>query len=64
MNKLNLKSANKINLCDWKELDTCTCGGPVFKYHMSSKNIYIVKCGYSKETLEIDQKSKKSMDKI
>ena len=55
----SLRSAGKISFEDWKDTDSCPCGGPVLKYHYSSKNMYVVKCGYVKETFEIDTKVNK-----
>jgi hypothetical protein len=61
MSKINLKTGYKIDFDDWKEIDSCECGGPIFKIHNSSKNIYIAKCGHTKDTLEIEPKSKRKV---
>jgi predicted nucleic-acid-binding Zn-ribbon protein len=61
MSKVNLRSAIKISFDDWISTDICECGGPVFKYNDVSKNNYIAKCGYTKETLETDPKTKKKL---
>ena len=39
----------------YDNIEECNCGGPVFKYHDVSKNIFIVKCGYHKKILDIDK---------
>jgi len=49
---------NSFNLTkkEFIELDECKCGGPVFKFTNTSKNICVVKCGYI--THEYDTKKK------
>jgi hypothetical protein len=61
MSKINIRLATKISFDDWVSIDGCQCGGPIFKYHDTSKNIYIAKCGNTKEILEIDPKSKRKV---
>uniref|UniRef100_A0A6C0I9Z1 Uncharacterized protein n=1 Tax=viral metagenome TaxID=1070528 RepID=A0A6C0I9Z1_9ZZZZ len=51
--------ATSITFEDWKDLDICECGGPLFKYHDCSKNAFIAKCGHLKEYQIIDPVTKK-----
>ena len=41
---------------EWIRLKTCKCGGPVFKYSDSSKNIKVAKCGYITHDYDIKKK--------
>lgn len=43
----------------YDSIDQCECGGPVFKFHDTSKNVFIAKCGYFSKIMEIDKKTKK-----
>ena len=45
----------------YDNIEECNCGGPVFKYHDVSKNIFIVKCGYHKKILDIDKLTKRKV---
>jgi hypothetical protein len=49
----------KISLEDWRNLENCKCGGPLFKFQNTSKNVFVVKCGYVKENFEIEPITKK-----
>ncbi len=40
-------------------IEDCECGGPVFKYHDTTKNVFVAKCGYFSKVMEIDKKTKK-----
>jgi len=53
-----LSILNSFNLThkEFIEIDECKCGGPVFKFINTSKNISIIKCGYI--THEYDTKKK------
>jgi hypothetical protein len=55
LKKINNKydGVDEISLQDWTEYDECDCGGPLFKYHDVTSNVFVVKCGYVKETLDI-----------
>ena len=53
----SFKSVPTITFKDWEQTNTCICGGPVFKYFYTGKNIFIIKCGYVKETFEIESKT-------
>jgi hypothetical protein len=55
----SFKSVPTITFKEWNETCTCKCGGPIFKYFHTGKNIYIIKCGYVKETFEIESKTTK-----
>jgi hypothetical protein len=61
--KLNnrYKGATEITQQEWIELDECECGGPLFKFHDVATNIFVVKCGHVKETLEFETKTKKKL---
>jgi len=52
---------NFITFDQYKSIHECKCGGPVFKYHNSSKNTYHVKCGYFKKVLEISKETSKKV---
>jgi hypothetical protein len=41
---------------EWITIKTCKCGGPVFKYSDSSKNIKVAKCGYTTKEYDIKKK--------
>ena len=41
---------------DYLLIDECICGGPVFKFINSSKNICVVKCGYITHDYDIKKK--------
>jgi hypothetical protein len=56
---LNYAKLPKISFEDWRYTDKCECGGPVFKYQDGQHNVWVVKCGHLKETLEIEPKTKK-----
>ena len=45
----------------YDEIEQCECGGPVFKYHDVSKNIFVAKCGYFKKILDIEKQTKKKL---
>lgn len=52
------KKASQLEDFDsWRYCEECECGGPVFKYTDTKKNIYIVRCGHNKETYEMKQKT-------
>jgi len=42
---------------DFFNIDECDCGKPVFRYHNTSKNMFMLKCSYVNE--EFDLKTKK-----
>jgi len=42
---------------DFFSIEDCNCGKPVFRYHNTSKNMFVMKCGYSEQ--EYDIKTKK-----
>ena len=44
---------------EYIEIDECKCGGPVFKYYDSTKNIKVIKCGYIKHKIEINKHTKR-----
>lgn len=47
------ENIEEISLEEWLEYDECKCGGPLFKYHDTTCNVYVVKCGHVKESLDI-----------
>ena len=47
----------EISLDDYNDYSECECGGPLFKYHDSTRNVFVVKCGYVKETLDMKTKT-------
>jgi hypothetical protein len=51
---------NIITHDEYKSINECKCGGPVFKYHNSSKNTFHINCGYTKKVLEISKTFKKT----
>ena len=53
---MKVKNIPDIDHETWSYTDTCECGGPVFKYHNTSKNIYSISCGVPKETYDIKSK--------
>jgi len=61
--KLNnrYKGLPEISQQEWLEIDECECGGPLFKFHDISTNIFVVKCGHVKETLELETRTKKKL---
>jgi hypothetical protein len=56
-----LKKMSFITFEQYKSINECKCGGPVFKYHNSSKNTYHVKCGYFKKVLETCKETSKKV---
>jgi hypothetical protein len=61
--KLNnrYKDIQEITQKEWVDLDECECGGPLFKFHDTSVNVFVVKCGHVKETLEFETRTKKKL---
>jgi hypothetical protein len=55
MSKSSIKFITKNQ---YNQINECKCGGPVFKYHDSSKNKFVVKCGYFKKVCEVDKITK------
>ena len=49
---------SEIGILDWKEIENCQCKGPIFKYQDITSNVFVIKCGYIKEKLEIESKTK------
>ena len=47
-----------ISKQEYDQIDECKCGGPVFKFHNTSNNSFIAKCGYFKKIIEINKESK------
>jgi len=47
----------EISLDDYNDYSECDCGGPLFKYHDSTRNVFVVKCGYVKENLDMKTKT-------
>ena len=47
----------EISLDDYNDYSECECGGPLFKYHDSTRNVFVVKCGYVKENLDMKTKT-------
>ena len=45
----------------YHSFDQCKCGGPIFKYHDTTKNIFVGKCGYFSKVLDIEKETKKKM---
>ena len=45
----------------YDSIEECKCGGPVFKYHDTSKNVFIAKCGYFKKIIDIEKETKKKI---
>jgi hypothetical protein len=46
---------------EYREIEECRCGGPVFKVHNTSKNEFVAKCGYFKKIIEIDRETKRKV---
>jgi hypothetical protein len=44
---------------NYDSIDECNCGGPVFKFHNTSKNVFVAHCGLFKRIIEFDKKTKK-----
>jgi hypothetical protein len=44
---------------EYDSIDECNCGGPIFKYHDTSRNKYIIKCGYFKKVIDFDKQTKR-----
>jgi cobalamin biosynthesis protein CobT len=73
MNKINIsnsiikklnnryKGIQEITQKEWVDLEECECGGPLFKFHDTSVNVFVVKCGHVKETLEFETRTKKKL---
>ena len=51
------KSATMITNDEYKEITHCSCGTSIFKYHDSSKNMFIAKCKNVKELYDTKTKS-------
>ena len=45
----------------YDQIEECNCGGPVLKYHNTSRNEFIAKCGYFKKIIEIDKETKRKV---
>jgi len=45
----------------YDSIEECYCGGPVFKYHDVSKNVFVIKCGYFKKVIDIEKETKKKI---
>lgn len=45
----------------YHSFDQCKCGGPIFKYHDTTKNIFVGKCGYFSKVLDIEKETKKKI---
>ena len=45
----------------WCSIEECDCGGNVFKYHDTTKNVMVAKCGIFRKIIEIDPKTKKKV---
>ena len=45
----------------YDQIEECNCGGPVLKYHNTSRNEFIAKCGYFKKIIEIDKETKRKI---
>ena len=55
------KNQHFITKEKYDSIEECQCGGPVFKYHDTSKNVFVIKCGYFKKVLEVEKETKKRM---
>ena len=51
------KDSIEITLQEWLQAELCECGGPIFKYHDTTSNIYVLKCGLITEKLDIKTKT-------
>ena len=47
------KKAKVIDKDEFFETSECDCGKPLFKFHNTSKNMYVMKCAYTKYELDI-----------
>ena len=45
----------------YDETEECNCGGPIFKFHNTSRNVFVAKCGYFKKIIEIDRETKRKI---
>jgi len=57
-NKINLNE-NFLTKDEYDSIEECKCGGPIFKFHDTTNNRFIIQCGYYKSIIEIDKKTKK-----
>jgi len=55
------KNVKFITKKQYDSIDECNCGGPVFKYNDTSRNIFVIKCGYFKKIIEINKQTKKKI---
>ena len=45
----------------YDDTEECNCGGPIFKFHNTSRNVFVAKCGYFKKIIEIDKETKRKI---
>ena len=46
---------------EYDSIDECNCGGPIFKYHDTTRNKFIVKCGYFRKIIDFDKITKRKL---
>ena len=56
MTSLKKKQPQILTKYAFCNIEECHCGKPVFKYHNTSKNVYILKCAYVKYDYDIKTK--------
>ena len=47
----------------YDKTEECNCGGPIFKFHNTSDNSYIAKCGYFRKVIELNKETKRKVSK-
>jgi hypothetical protein len=56
-----MKAAKFITKSEYTAIEECNCGGPVLKFHNTSKNEFVARCGYFKKIIEIDRQTKRKI---
>lgn len=56
-----MKTTKFITKSEYTAIEECNCGGPVLKFHNTSKNEFVARCGYFKKIIEIDRQTKRKV---
>lgn len=56
INTNEYKNANQITYDEWLNTETCICDGNILKYHDSSNDCYVLKCGITKDDFDMKKK--------
>jgi hypothetical protein len=59
--KMNYTNTKFITKKAYDSIEECECGGPIFKYQDTARNVFVVKCGYFKKVLDIDKITKRKV---